>query len=146
MTQFLEVPGDDWLRIEHGEKTEFRTTEYNSGMTVDKVRFPTPVVLYADRGSGKHWRRLMVMDAHRYEPLFNISDDPEGVAREGFESYDHFRRYWRAKSGSYNPMQMVHVWQVHRPEPGDYAVMGLLLFKRLYGDYLVDLEPAELQS
>lgn len=142
-TQFLRVPFIDWPRVKIGEKTEFRTKPRESSRIL-RANTPTPVVAYAINGSGEYDRKLMVLEEHRYEPLFAISDDSEAIAREGFETYDHFRRYWRKRrKGVYRPMERVHVWRVRRFHLGtdpfeadDESTLGVALFEHLYGDYL----------
>ena len=146
---FLRVPYGDWPRVKHGEKTEFRSLDVRR-MAITKVRMPTPVVAYT------HWRpyqtaayeydgALMVLEAHRIEPLFLVHDDADALAREGFPSYQHFRSYWEARHGTFRPTEKVHVWRLRRWRGSDDVLMGRVLLGWLYGEFLNgDLEPGEL--
>lgn len=138
-TLFLRVPNGDWARVKIGEKTEFRTMPKESSRLL-RCKTPTPVVAYTVRRAlNQYDAALMVLQERRHEPLFAISENPEAITREGFASYDEFRRYWRARmKGVYRPMQMVRVWRV-RPwdrEAGDALLFGLELLEHLYGDFL----------
>lgn len=136
-TLFLRVPSVDWARVRVGEKTEFRTLPHESSRLL-KTYTPTPVVAYSRDGRGNYEQLLMVLEERRFEPVFNLATDPEGVRREGFESYDEWRRYWRKRRrGVFRPMERAYVWRVRffDAEP-DMLLMGELLMDRLYGDYL----------
>lgn len=137
-TLFLRVPAVDWPRVRIGEKTEFRTMPRESSRLLTAY-LPTPVVAYST-GSGpfrETVHELMVLEERKHEPLFAISEDAEALAREGFESYDLFRRYWRARQrGVYRPMQKVWVWRVRRWESGDVIRQGAALLRQLYGEHL----------
>lgn len=138
-TLFLRVPSIDWPRVAIGEKTEFRTMP-REGSRVLTTYLPTPVVAYATANGPlrEMVHKLMVLEERRYEPIFAISDDPEAIRREGFESYDHFRRYWRARQkGVYRPMQRVWVWRV-RPwdDREDHVRLSVAMLEHLYEDYL----------
>jgi hypothetical protein len=138
-TLFLRVPNVDWTRVKIGEKTEFRTMPKESSRLIS-AKTPTPVVAYTVDGLGRYDAQLMVLEDHRYEPVFAIADDPDAIAREGFESYDHFRRYFRKRTkGVYRPMQPVHVWRVRRWAHYDHQRFGLRLLAHLYGDWLPPL-------
>lgn len=131
---FLQVPYDDWPRIKIGEKTEFRTRAFV--MSAAPRFLPTPIVAYVVNGLGEADCRVMVLEDKRYEPLFNIAEDAEAVAREGYESYDHFRRYWRARhGGEYWPSRKVHVWRVRPWCEEDSADLGATVVGWLYGEY-----------
>lgn len=137
-TRFLRVPAADWPAVRLGAKTEFRTRPRESSRLLS-CNVPTPVVAYTTSTLG--WpdikSQLMVLEDRRYEPLFNIAEDEGALAREGFESYDHFRRYWRKRNaGRYVPMQRVWVWRVRRFEPGDLQALGARLLTDLYGEHL----------
>lgn len=135
-TLFLRVPALDWPRVKIGEKTEFRTLPRESSR-VALAKCPTLVVAYERTGLGHYDAQTMVLEEHRYEPLFAISDDAEGIGREGFDSYDHFRRYWRARRhGVYRPMEKVHVWRLRPLRGGDVEFFGARLVDHLYGDWL----------
>lgn len=141
-TLFLRVPYDDWPRVKIGEKTEFRTKP-REGARLLTVKTPTPVVAYAVSPSrGVHDGQLMVLERRRYEPLFAIAEDEEAIRREGFESYDEFRRYWRKRrKGVYRPMEKVYVWRVRRlGDFSDLTALGLVLMGHLYGEFLPRLE------
>lgn len=146
-TQFLRVPSMDFPAVRIGVKTEFRTMPREGSNIVRNANYPTPVIAYATAyGPLRELRhKLMVLESHKFEPLFAIAEDREALAREGFPSYPEFRRYWRARQkGVYRPMQKVHVWRV-RPfsiEQGDGLLFGLMLLERVYGDYIDgDLRP-----
>lgn len=136
-TRFLRVPTADWSRVRIGEKTEFRTRPRESSRLLT-CNTPTPVVAYASGSLFMGPRtQLMVLEERKYEPLFNIAEDAEALAREGFPSYDHFRRYWRARNGGrYVPMQRVWVWRVRRFVSDDFERMGVALLRELYGEHL----------
>ena len=142
-TLFLQVPADDWTRVKYGQKTEFRTTRADKAMMLSGVEYPTPVVAYNAEDAAD--RLLMVLVEHRFEPLFNVSLNHGSWEREGFESYDHFRREWRARhGGEYHPMEQVHVWQIRRWERADYKNMAIRVLNQLYGYFLADLKRTEL--
>lgn len=81
---------------------------------------------------------LLVLEERRYEPLFYLAEDPEGLAREGFETYGHFRTYWRRRTDrhTYRPMTLVWVWRVRPWQPSDLPVFGESLLRELYGEHL----------
>lgn len=143
-TRFLYVPAEDWPRVRLGEKTEFRTRP-REGSNLLTCALPTPVVAYSRRMNGdvsSHSTKLMVLTHRSLEPLFNISENPEALAREGFESYDDFRRYWRARNGGrdnnrFQPMQRVYAWRVRPFEAWlDHETLGVALLTELYGEHL----------
>lgn len=142
------MPGEDWLRVKIGEKTAFRMPERDwLGSRLVNQGLPTPVVAYA-RINRAYDHALMVLEGHRLEPVILIEDDPDALAREGYESYDHFRRYWRKRRGGlYTPAELVHVWEV-RPweEESDFEEMGKVLLQRVYGEFYGSLKPGQLQS
>lgn len=137
-TRFLHVPAIDWPRVKIGEKTEFRTSP-REGSRIITCNLPTPVVVYS-KGAGAIDMlpaKLMVLTHRSFEPLFNIAENPEAIAREGFPDYDHFRRYWRARNkGVYRPMQRVWVWRVREFTENDVYVLGTSLLRELYGEHL----------
>lgn len=142
-TLFLRVPSIDFPAVRLGLKTEFRTMPHEGSNIVRNRNYPTPVVAYATSSGALRElaHKLMVLEQHRFEPLFAITEDMEALSREQQPSYDHFRRYWRARQkGVYRPMQRVHVWRV-RPFrlESDYEQMGVGLLERLYGDFLHDV-------
>jgi hypothetical protein len=138
-TRFLRVPAEDWARVRIGEKTEFRTRPRERS-NITTCALPTPVVAYTTRRSGDvdpFSTKLMVLLERRYEPLFNIAEDPGALEREGFESYAHFRSYWKARNGGkYVPMQRVYVWRVREFVENDTYVLGTELLRELYGEHL----------
>jgi hypothetical protein len=140
-TLFLRVPFEDWTRIKLGEKTEFRTKP-REGARLLSVKLPTPDVAYAHSLTVGYDGKLMVLEERRYEPLFAISQDEAAIQREGFASYDEFRRYWRKRrKGVYRPMERVYVWRV-RPWQGNHDLtrMGTRVLHALYGDFLPPVE------
>lgn len=135
-TAYLRVPHPDWPRVRLGAKTEFRTRHREACAAVI-AKPPTPVVAYAENTSGTLDYQLMVLEDYRYEPVFNVSLDPEAVAREGFDSYDEFRRYWRARcDGAYMPTEKVWVWRLRPLAPGDLDMLGASLVAHLYGKFM----------
>jgi hypothetical protein len=134
-TRFLRVPANDWPMVRVGVKTEFRTRpEDRVGLT--KCYVPTPVIAYATRALGPE-SRLMVLEERRHEPLFNIVDDAEAIAREGFESYEQFRRYWRKRMhGRFVPLERVWVWRIRLFTETDIAIEGERVIRELYQEYL----------
>lgn len=140
-TLFLRVPLADWARVVVGEKTEFRTRPKESSSLL-RVYTPTPVVAYCANRGGEYSSKLMVLEERRYETLFDVSMNPESVEREGFASYDEFRRYWRKRrKGVYRPLERVHVWRVRKwghDETGqlDDRTFAAAVLHHLYGEWL----------
>lgn len=123
-----------------GEKTEFRTRP-REGSNLIVCKLPTPVVAYTKRGASVDAgsARMMVLIERRLERLFDISENPEALVREGFDSHDEFRGYWKRRNGGvYKPSQRVYVWRV-RPfdAHADEDTLGRGLFRELYGEHLV---------
>jgi hypothetical protein len=139
-TLFLRVPYIDWTKVKVGEKTEFRTAPHESSK-ITMANTPTPVVAYATNDDF-YDAKLMVLEARRHEPLWEIANDFVGLAREGYaEDYEGFRRYWRKRQkGVYKPLQMVWVWQVTPFLESDIIVEGSRLLRRLYGEFLPNFE------
>jgi len=136
-TLFLRVPHVDWTKVKIGEKTEFRTTPHESSKIIT-ANLPTPVVAYAVNGYDEYDAKLMVLEGRRHEPLWEIANDVTGLRREGYGTYDEFRRYWRKRQkGVYRPLQMVWVWQVREFRDEDIIVEGARLLRRLYGEFLL---------
>lgn len=127
----------DWAAIRIGAKTEFRTRP-REGSRIVSCNLPTPVVAYATSNSQRELAaKLMVLTERNYEPLFNIAEDEAALAREGFDSYDLFRRYWRKRNGGrYDPMQRVWVWRVRVFTFRDEVELGVALFQELYQEHL----------
>lgn len=135
-TRFLSVPVGDWPSVHAGIKTEFRTRPRGASRLLT-VNLPTPVVAYSAPKFGPLACRLMVLTYRAYEPLFNIAEDEEALARENCETYDAFRAYWRARNkGRYVPLQKVWVWRVRRWEESDREVLGRQMIGELYGEHL----------
>lgn len=136
-TLFLRAPYQDWAALTQGYKTEFRARPKGAL----RYNAPTPVVLYAVSGLGRWTSKLMVLVEHRSERLVDIADQPESLLREGQESYDHFRRYWRARTRRpFRPLDKVEVFQLAPWPSGTQSLqidqLGRVLLERLYGDYL----------
>lgn len=128
----LEVPDEDWTRVKVGQAREFRT-----GGVKRSINTPTPVVLYRERGDDREDSKLMLLEAHRFEPLFALADDPAACRRAGYDSYEFFRRAWRAHhDGHYAPMTMVNVWAVRPFMDSDIIVQGAKVLRELYGPWL----------
>lgn len=136
-TLFLRVPLVDWPKVKLGEKTEFRTMP-GEGSTLLRCYVPTPVVAYTVKPKIQEYdAKLMVLLDRRREPLWEISSQPDAIRREGFESYDEFRRYWRKRQrGVYRPMQVVWVWRIAPFTPDHVRVLGSGMMEHLYGDFL----------
>jgi hypothetical protein len=142
------VPVADWLRVKMGEKTAFRTFVNTRSVTanITRAELPTPVVAYAHSAMGYDCA-LMLLEGHRVEPVFEATQDPDAIAREGFANHHHFRRYWRKRRGGvFVPSEMVHVWELRPWEQADFDDMGRMLLDRLYGDFYGSLKPRQLQS
>jgi hypothetical protein len=148
VTRFLRVPAADWLAVKYGEKTEFRTRSVVMGTA--GMWFPSPIVAWASwrRGSQtssyEREQQVMVFEEHRQERLFLVGEDRESLRREGFNTYEEFRRYWQTRYGTLRADDLVHVWRVRCWTDDDDETMGRVLLDRLYGEYLRgDLEPVE---
>lgn len=135
-TLFVRVPADDWPLVRRGMKKEFRGQLGRQSALWANVACPTPVVAYAIvRGS--YDARLMILQSVRQEELGAIT--PESLQREGFETFEEFRRYWlrRERGGSkFKPTRKVFVYGIRPWHPTDELEMGLGLLKRLYGDFM----------
>lgn len=143
-TLYLRVPEIDWTRVKIGEKTAFRTIEDALSRPVDP---PTPVVAYTGTNLYNHDYALMVLEAHRIEPVFLASESVEALEREGYPDHDHFRRYWRARhEGMYFPAEMVHVWELRPWQDSDFEDMGRVVLERLYGEFYVSVKLRQLQG
>lgn len=132
-TRFLRVPLLDWPGVKVGRKTEFRRA---AGKRAARFPYtPTPVVAYTLRGQ-TYDHKVMVLESVREDTLWAISEDPEGLEREGFETYAEFRNYWKRRNGTYLPLTKVHVYRVRPWDHADPAVCGVDLINHLYGEYL----------
>ena len=134
-TRFLRAPYQDWAALSQGYKTEFRAAPM--GVSVRSLQTPTPVVLYAVSNAGVKKQKLMVLENHETQRLMDIADQPNSLMREGFESYDHFRRYWRARTKRpFRPLQKVEVFHLRPWLRDDPQRLGPALLQRLYGDFI----------
>lgn len=133
-TVFLRVPADDWAAVKLGYKREFRAAGHGYP-ALFRVQTPTAVLAYATRDGERYESQLMVLEKTWREPLGAIS--PESLAREGFESIAHFRRYWIARTKRrFKPMAEVQAFVVRRFDPDtDPDALGRVLFERLYGTF-----------
>jgi hypothetical protein len=131
-TLFVRVPAPDWAAVKRGLQRTF-VGSIGRQSALWETPTPTPAVAYSIiRGS--HDSRLMVLEAVRQEQLGAI--DP---AELGFESMAHFRRYWmqRERNGKkFPPTRHVFVYTMRPWERGDEEEMGMLMVKRLYGEFL----------
>lgn len=138
-TRFLRVPAVDWPAVRIGAKTEFRTRP-RDGSRLLTCNTPTPVVAYTTSSTPLRELRtqLMVLLERRYEPVFSIAEDADALAREGFDDYAHFRRYWRKRNGGrYVPMQRVWVWRLRSwDKHSDPSDLGCQLIHDLYGEHM----------
>jgi hypothetical protein len=135
-TVFLRAPFQDWAALSQGHKTEFRVLP--RGVPSKWIEAPTPVVLYAlSPHLGRRSEKLMVIIEHQQERLADIHEKPESIRREGFETYDQFRRYWRARTGRpYRPLDKVEVFQLQQWTNHNWGQLGERLLERLYGEYM----------
>jgi hypothetical protein len=134
-TRFLRAPYQDWAALDQGYKTEFRALPM--GVSVRSLQTPTPVVLYAVSNAGVKKQKLMVLTRHETQRLMDIADYPESLLREGFETYDHFRRYWRARTKRpFRPLEKVEAFQLRPWLRDDPIALGHLLVQRLYGSFI----------
>lgn len=134
-TMFLRVPAADWPAVKMGVKREFRASP-GQQTQVWNVLPPIAVVAYAVRTTGSHDRRLMVLEKTWREPLGAIG--PDGLAAEGCKTLAEYKRKWAKQNKRRFPaMRQVQVYRV-RPFNGadDAADLGLLLFHRLYGEFV----------
>lgn len=133
-TTFLRVPGEDWLAVKQGRKTEFRASGHYASQLWN-VETPTAVVAYTMKRIGGYDKLLMVLEATWTEPVGGISD--ESLAAEGFPDFAHFRRYWMSRSKArFRPNQTVHVYRVRPMVGGDHVTIGLQLFRKLYREHI----------
>lgn len=132
-TRFLRVPLVDWPAVKIGRKTEYRRPVSTRAPIFPYT--PTPVVAYALRGK-TYDHRLMVLESIRQETLWQIRDSPESLEREGMETYEQFRAYWKARTRKYLPLAVVYVYRVMPWMPGDEQAMGAELIGHLYKDFL----------
>jgi hypothetical protein len=131
----MRVPVADWNAVRIGAKREFRMKP-REGSNLLAAKCPTPVVAYTVNKKGEHACKLMVLEEKWTEPIIGIADRPDSIAREGFDSYDEFRRYWRTRNkGVYRPLERVTAFRV--AELNDERVRELAgrAFAHLYGDY-----------
>lgn len=140
-TTFLRVPDVDWADVRRGLKTEFRL----SGRAITQlwnVQCPTPVVAYRlTNRRNDHQSALMVLEATWREPLGAISE--ESLAREGFESMAHFRRYWMQRTKRrFPPMLEVQVYHVRPFTERDRVPLALAMLDKLYQEHLPDVRAA----
>jgi hypothetical protein len=135
-TLFLRVPFGDWTKVTIGAKVEFRTKPRGNA-AIHLAQCPTPVVAYTVNSHGARACKLMVLVEQRQERLIDIADKPLHLEREGFTSYDEFKRYWRARNGGiYRPLQTVITHRLREWEDDDDAIMGTELCERLYGEFM----------
>lgn len=134
-TLFLRAPFDDWAAITQGRKTEFRRKP-SAASEILGAKTPTPVVLYSVSAGGTRREKLMVLDGCEIEHLIDIADNPAALAREGFPDYEHFRRYYRARTRKpFRALDKVAAFRVRPWIDGDRDDLGVLLLDRLYGEY-----------
>lgn len=139
-TLFLRAPHQDWAALTQGYKMEFRLPP--RGKMAERFQAPTPVVLYAVSPQLKRRaEKLMILTHHHTEQLMDIGGQPDALIREGMESYDHFRSYWRARTRRpYVPLATVEVFRLAPWPEGTQSLqidqLGRALLQRLYGDYL----------
>lgn len=123
--------------MKRGYKTEFRLTSRGRGAYPQllKMELPTAIVGYMSRrASDDHERHMLVLTDSWQEPLGSIS--PESLANEGFADFAHFRRYWTGRTKvRFRPLDVVQVFRVRPFTPDDIAVVGAVLFQRLYGEF-----------
>lgn len=132
-TTFLRVPSIDWAAIKRGSKTEFRSMGGNTS-PMWRVKTPCPVVIYK-KGAGGYASQIMILVETWREKLIEMS--PASLEAEGFKSFDDFRRYWmRRERRKFMPMNEVSVYKLRPWQSGDLQLMGELLMKRLYGDFI----------
>lgn len=131
-TLFLCVPSVDWAAVKVGSKTEFRMAGRAS--PGQNVHTPTPVVAYTVRESG-HDSQLMVLLAVWREPLGSISR--ESLAAEGLADFEHFRRYWMARTHRrFTPLTSVLAYRLRQWVDTDVTALGSTMLRRLYRDHL----------
>ena len=133
-TLYLRVPSIDWAALSLGNKAEFRLPL--QGALGQWYVAPTPVVLYCATPNRTR-TKLAVLVAHRVERLVDIAEDGGGLFREGFETYEDFRRYWRRRTRKpYDPAQQVEVFQIEAWSDVWRWRLGPTVLERLYCDYL----------
>lgn len=132
-TRFLRVPLLDWPGVKIGRKTEFR--KLAAGRRPIFPYTPTPVVGYTLNGT-TYDHRVMVLTGVREETLWAISESPESLSREGFDTYEAFRDYWKLRHRTYRPLSIVIVYSVRAwSQRADPMMMGERLVEHLYGEF-----------
>lgn len=133
-TRFLHVPVGDWPAVKIGRKREFRAPiKHNSPIF---PYTPTPVVAYTRRGT-TYDKRMMVLSNVRRETLWQIKEQPESLEAEGFDTYEEFRAYWKARTRKYLPLTMVYVYEIKPFDTRlDGDTVGRRLIEHLYGEFM----------
>jgi hypothetical protein len=144
-TRFLRVPSTDWPAVKRGYKRQFRKAGKGAGgFGLDKIKLPTPVVLYKSDGKAlvqadlgyQPEAKLAVLESVEREPLGAISE--ASLALEGFASLQEFRRYWiQRERRRWQPTRLVWVYTVRPWDHSDHSFFGQQLIDHLYGDFLV---------
>lgn len=134
-TIFLRVPPVDWPKVKLGTKTELRLVgpQVPYGLRPGISELPLPVAGYAWRRFGAPDAAFLVVERVWSERLIEIGND--SIRREGFESLDEFRRYWRKRQKKFQPLKEVVAMRLRPSDPTEAADM---LLHRLYGFLLDD--------
>lgn len=133
-TLYLRAPLADWAALTQSHKAEFRMPL--RGAASEWYRPPTPVVLYCATPTRTRVHLCMLV-SHRKERLIDIAEDGDALIREGFETYEDFKRYWRKRTRKpYDAAKVVDVFQITPTWPGWEAQAGCVLLERLYDEFL----------
>lgn len=138
VTAFLRVPWSDWVAVTTGAKTELRWTGKATPLP-ERFQCPEPVVGYTLHPfTHQPLVCLLMIEASWKELLGSIGE--ESLAREGFDSLDDFRAYWKTRfhhsKREFAPLTQVVAYRVRPYEAGrDRRAMADMLFDRLWGAY-----------
>jgi hypothetical protein len=127
--RLLAVPAIDFSAVAAGDKRELRAA--GGRLRPEHVSCPQPVIGWAMRG-GERRRALLVLEECWTEPLGAIS--PASLAAEGFHELADFRVYWRARYGTFRPLDTVVCYRVRPFQDEDLAGLWLDIFDRLFGE------------
>jgi hypothetical protein len=138
-TLFLRAPVCDWALLEQDLKQEFRMP-WTPSLAKSYYFTPTLVVLYCTPPHSAPKSCLKVLLNRHEESLIDISKNKDALQREGFDTYDHFRGYWKGRmKNPYDPLQHVFVLQIAPPTDHLLRKTAMCLLGRLYAEHSMGL-------